>query len=100
MVWTSTTFLRSKSAMCACEAATGMPNVEVVGIEGPNWLTDQTWAVVAVTVVVVWRQLGFNNNRLRFGRGWCGFRFRRGRCARSEHLALLWNFSLLRFHYI
>jgi sn-glycerol 3-phosphate transport system permease protein len=30
------------------------------GIEGANWLTDQTWAVLAVTVTVVWRQLGFN----------------------------------------
>lgn len=34
--------------------------LSLIGIDGPNWLNDQTWAVVAVTVTVVWRQLGFN----------------------------------------
>jgi len=34
--------------------------LSLVGIDGPNWLNDQTWAVVAVTITVVWRQLGFN----------------------------------------
>ncbi len=31
-----------------------------VGIDGPNWLTSSNWALFAVTVAVVWRQLGFN----------------------------------------
>lgn len=30
------------------------------GIDGPEWLTSRTWALFAVTVAVVWRQLGFN----------------------------------------
>ncbi|NNF63275.1 MAG: sugar ABC transporter permease [Acidimicrobiia bacterium] len=30
------------------------------GIDGPNWLNTRTWALFAVTVAVVWRQLGFN----------------------------------------
>lgn len=34
--------------------------LEVVGIDGPNWLTDQGWALIAVTITIVWRQLGFN----------------------------------------
>ncbi|MEX2655349.1 MAG: sugar ABC transporter permease [Acidimicrobiia bacterium] len=34
--------------------------LEVIGIDGPNWLTSRTWALFAVTVAVVWRQLGFN----------------------------------------
>ena len=31
-----------------------------IGVDGPNWLTSQNWARFAVTVAVVWRQLGFN----------------------------------------
>lgn len=31
-----------------------------VGVEPINWLTDKNWAIVAVTIAVVWRQLGFN----------------------------------------
>ncbi len=31
-----------------------------IGIDGPNWLTDRTFALVAVIIAVVWRQLGFN----------------------------------------
>jgi ABC-type sugar transport system permease subunit len=34
--------------------------LSIVGIDGPNWLTSQDWAIVAVTITVVWRQLGFN----------------------------------------
>jgi ABC-type sugar transport system permease subunit len=34
--------------------------LSLVGIDGPNWLTSQNWAIVAVTITVVWRQLGFN----------------------------------------
>ena len=30
------------------------------GIDGPDWLTSRRWALFAVTVAVVWRQLGFN----------------------------------------
>jgi len=31
-----------------------------IGIDGPNWLNDGDWALVAVVIAVVWRQLGFN----------------------------------------
>jgi len=34
--------------------------LSVIGVEGPNWLNDRAWALVAVTITVVWRQLGFN----------------------------------------
>ncbi|MBT8215471.1 MAG: sugar ABC transporter permease [Acidimicrobiia bacterium] len=34
--------------------------LSIIGIDGPNWLNEQNWAVVAVTIAVVWRQLGFN----------------------------------------
>lgn len=34
--------------------------LSIFGIDGPDWLTERTWAVVAVTITVVWRQLGFN----------------------------------------
>ncbi len=34
--------------------------LSLIGVEGPNWLNEQTWALVAVTITVVWRQLGFN----------------------------------------
>lgn len=32
----------------------------LIGIEGPNWLADKEWALVAVILVFIWRQLGFN----------------------------------------
>ena len=31
-----------------------------LGIDGPNWLSDADWALIAITLAVVWRQLGFN----------------------------------------
>lgn len=32
-----------------------------VGIqEGPNWLASKDWALISVSIAVVWRQLGFN----------------------------------------
>ncbi len=32
-----------------------------LGVEqGPNWLTSKEWALIAVSIAVVWRQLGFN----------------------------------------
>ncbi len=34
--------------------------LSLIGVDGPNWLNEQTWALVAVTITVVWRQLGFN----------------------------------------
>ena len=34
--------------------------LSIVGIAGPNWLSDADWALVAVMGAVVWRQLGFN----------------------------------------
>lgn len=32
----------------------------VLGISGPSWLTDPTWALVAVILVGVWKRVGFN----------------------------------------
>jgi sn-glycerol 3-phosphate transport system permease protein len=34
--------------------------LSLIGVDGPSWLTERTWAIVAVTITVVWRQLGFN----------------------------------------
>jgi len=34
--------------------------LDVVGIEGPNWLNSKEWALIAVMLAVAWRQLGFN----------------------------------------
>ena len=34
--------------------------LSLVGVDGPNWLSDRTFALVAVIIAVVWRQLGFN----------------------------------------
>ena len=34
--------------------------LELVGIEGPNWLASKEWALIAVMLAVAWRQLGFN----------------------------------------
>jgi len=34
--------------------------LSVVGIQGPNWLADKDWALVAVIIASLWRQLGFN----------------------------------------
>ncbi len=34
--------------------------LSVVGIDGPNWLTSRSWALIAVMIAVTWRQLGFN----------------------------------------
>jgi len=34
--------------------------LSLIGIEGPLWLSSKDWAVVAVILAVVWRQLGFN----------------------------------------
>ena len=32
----------------------------LVGVSGPNWLTDPTWAMVSVILVMVWYELGKN----------------------------------------
>lgn len=34
--------------------------LELVGIDGPNWLSDPAWAVPAVAIATVWKELGFN----------------------------------------
>ena len=34
--------------------------LSLVGIDGPNWLNSRSWALIAVSITVVWRQLGFN----------------------------------------
>jgi ABC-type sugar transport system permease subunit len=34
--------------------------LSVVGIDGPDWLASKDWALVAVMMAVIWRQLGFN----------------------------------------
>jgi len=31
-----------------------------VGIRGPNWLGDPNWALVAVSIATVWKEIGFN----------------------------------------
>ncbi len=31
-----------------------------VGIDGPNWLADKQWALAAIIIATIWRQLGFN----------------------------------------
>ncbi len=31
-----------------------------VGIDGPNWLASKDWALIAVIIATIWRQLGFN----------------------------------------
>ena len=41
---------------------TGMLNylLALVGIEGPHWRTDPNWALPAIIMVTIWKQLGFN----------------------------------------
>lgn len=34
--------------------------LSMVGIEGPNWLASKQWALVAIILTSIWRQLGFN----------------------------------------
>ena len=34
--------------------------LDVLGMAGPNWLADPDWALVAVAVATVWKELGFN----------------------------------------
>ncbi|MCB0168196.1 MAG: sugar ABC transporter permease [Anaerolineae bacterium] len=34
--------------------------LSLIGIEGPNWLASKQWALLAVILVAIWRQLGFN----------------------------------------
>ena len=34
--------------------------LSLVGVDGPNWLASKQWALVAVIIVAMWRQLGFN----------------------------------------
>ncbi len=31
-----------------------------IGIQGPSWLTDPNWALLAVILVGVWKRVGFN----------------------------------------
>lgn len=32
----------------------------LIGIEGPNWLADKNWALVAITLATIWKEFGFN----------------------------------------
>lgn len=34
--------------------------LSLIGIDGPDWLASKDWALTAVMIAVVWRQLGFN----------------------------------------
>lgn len=34
--------------------------LDVLGVHGPNWLADPDWALVAVAVATVWKEIGFN----------------------------------------
>lgn len=33
--------------------------LEIFGIEGPGWLTDEKWAMPAIVLVSVWKDMGF-----------------------------------------
>lgn len=35
-------------------------SLELIGINGPNWLSSKEWALIAVAFAVIWRGLGFN----------------------------------------
>lgn len=35
-------------------------SLELLGVSGPNWLSDPNWALVAVAIATVWKELGFN----------------------------------------
>lgn len=35
-------------------------SLDLVGVEGPSWLTDPNWALFAVIIVAVWKRVGFN----------------------------------------
>lgn len=32
----------------------------LVGIDGPNWLSDSNWALLSVSIATVWKEIGFN----------------------------------------
>ncbi len=34
--------------------------LEVVGLTGPNWLGDPFWALVALAIATLWKEMGFN----------------------------------------
>jgi sn-glycerol 3-phosphate transport system permease protein len=34
--------------------------LSLVGIQGPNWLADKQWALVAVILATMWKEFGFN----------------------------------------
>jgi len=34
--------------------------LELLGVSGPNWLGDPNWAVLAVAIATIWKELGFN----------------------------------------
>jgi len=34
--------------------------LSLVGIDGPDWLSSKMWALVAVIIATVWKELGFN----------------------------------------
>ncbi|MSP18496.1 MAG: sugar ABC transporter permease [Bdellovibrionales bacterium] len=34
--------------------------LDVMGIQGPNWLADPDYALVAIAVATVWKEIGFN----------------------------------------
>jgi ABC-type sugar transport system permease subunit len=34
--------------------------LSLIGIQGPNWLADKQWALVAITLATIWKEMGFN----------------------------------------
>jgi sn-glycerol 3-phosphate transport system permease protein len=34
--------------------------LDLMGIQGPNWLGDPKWALLAVSVTTIWKEIGFN----------------------------------------
>jgi sn-glycerol 3-phosphate transport system permease protein len=34
--------------------------LERLGVSGPNWLGDPSWALIAVSIATIWKEIGFN----------------------------------------
>lgn len=35
-------------------------SIELLGLDGPNWLGSPRWALLAVSIATVWKEIGFN----------------------------------------
>ncbi|MEA3336190.1 MAG: sugar ABC transporter permease [Chloroflexota bacterium] len=34
--------------------------LSLIGIQGPNWLADKDWALIAIILATIWKEFGFN----------------------------------------